>query len=696
MPKPQKSTIRLDDPSLYFNRELSLLEFNERVLHLADDPTVPLLERLRFLTILSSNLDEFFEVRVAGVRERMKLEIAMRTPDMTTPLGLLQKINARVKRLVNRQYQLLNDNVLPMLREQGIRLLKRSEWDTQQKNWIETYFKNQVLPVLTPVGLDPSHPFPNVQNKSLNFIVSLNGQDAFGRETEVAILQVPRCLPRIIKLPETDNDQHNFVMISSVIHDNVHDLFPGMKVNDAYQFRVTRNSDMWVDEEEIDDLLTALKGELHGRNYGSSVRLEVASNCPQDMVDLLLDQHQLIENLDLYQVNGPVNLHRLGALVGLIDRPDLKYSPFTPGVPERLGPKNDLLSVLKHEDILLHHPFRSFNPVVDMLWIAAEDPSILAVKMTLYRVGKDSPIVSALIAAARSNKDVTVIVELRARFDEAANIGLAQKLTEAGAKVVYGIVNYKCHAKLLMLVRREGNTLRRYAHIGTGNYHIGNARLYTDYSFMTSNEDICEDMHYMFLQLTGLGEEPNLKKMLQSPFQLLPSLLELIDKEVAAVKAGKSGWIVAKMNSLSESKIIEALYRASQAGVSIDLIVRGICCLRPGIKGISENIRVHAIVGRFLEHHRCYAFCNLDDPKVFISSADWMYRNLHRRVESCCPITDVSLRDRILFELKEVFLRDNQQTWNMMPDGSYVKKTPSKGEDPFSCHRYFLRELATE
>ncbi len=663
----------LSDPSLYTNRDLSLLEFNRRVLAMARDTTVPLLERLRFLTILSSNLDEFFEVRVAGVQQRLRLEVPLNTPDGLTPQGLLRQISEATHAMIDEQYRVLNADLLPAMASQGIHLHRRSVWSPEQSAWITRYFREQTLPVLSPVGLDPAHPFPTVQNKSLNFIIALEGVDAFGRESGIAVLQVPRCLPRILRLPGAISPApHPFVMISSVIHANIGLLFPGMNVTGCYQFRITRNSDMWVDEEEIDDLLAALKGELHSRNFGRAVRLEVAENCPRELVDLLLEQHDLTAT-HLYRVHGPVNLHRLSAVVDQVDEPRLKFQPFSPGLPENIDNNTDLFTVLDTRDVLLHHPYQSFGPVVDLLRTAADDSQVLAIKMTLYRVGFRSPITEALLDAARAGKEVTVIVELRARFDEAANIQLATRLFEAGANVVYGIVGYKCHAKMLLIVRRESTGLRRYAHVGTGNYHTGNARIYTDYSLLTARAEITADIHEVFLQLTRMGQVIPLSRLLQSPFTLRQTLITRINAEAAEATEGRPARITAKMNAITEHDVIQALYRASQAGVQIDLIVRGVCCLRPGIPGISENIRVVSIVGRLLEHSRVYHFHAGGKDLIYLSSADWMYRNLHRRVEIACPILDEDLRKRIFEEVLESGRLDDTQSWVLQPDGSYLR-----------------------
>ena len=661
----------LSAKQLFVNRELSFLEFNRRVKAQARDARVPLLERLRFLTIVSSNLDEFFEVRVGLLKQRIALALPHQGADSTPAAVLHGQIREMVRSLVNNQYKLLNETVLPALEEHGVRLLRRSRWTAAQKAWIANYFTEQALPVLTPVGLDPAHPFPVVQNKGLNFQITLEGEDAFERDSGIAILQVPRCLPRVIRLPSENIDDQDFTLISSVIHANINALFPGMKVTGCYQFRLTRDSNMWVDEEEIDDLLDALKGELHGRNYGSSTRLEVASGTPDHVIDFLLSHHGLGPE-DLYLVNGPVNLHRLDALVNQAQVDELKHPRFTPGLPHNLGPKQDLLATLRAQDVLLYHPYQSYNPVVDLLWRASTDPKVLAIKMTLYRVGGGSRIVEALLQAARAGKDVTVVVELRARFDEAENISLATRLAEAGANVVYGVVGFKCHAKTMLVVRREGGALRRYVHVGTGNYHIKNARLYIDYSLLSASPELCEDVHGLFMELTGLGKVREMSRLLHSPFTLREQLVKLIDDEARAAQAGKPAWIQAKMNSLSEPTVIKALYRASQAGVRIDLIVRGICCLRPGMLGVSDNIQVRSVVGRFLEHDRVYAFHAGGKDRVYIASADWMDRNLWRRIEIACPIRSPVLKARLLENLS-LFLKDDAWAWGMDQNGEYAR-----------------------
>ncbi len=688
--------IDLKQPELYFNRELGLLEFNRRVLAQARDEATPLLERLRFLCIASTNLDEFFEIRVAGLKQRVELGAVQPSgPDNRTPQEILKAVSGQAHELMDEQYRVLNEVLIPRLAEREIRFIRRTEWTETQEAWVRKYFEESLLPVLSPLGLDPAHPFPRILNKSLNFIVSLEGLDAFGRSAEVAVAPAPRALPRIIQLPaeESGSGPFDFVFLSSVIHAYIDQQFPGMQVTGCYQFRVTRNSDLFVDEEEIDDLLRAVEGELASRRYGAAVRLEVAHDCPEDMIEYLLHKFQLGRD-DLYQVNGPVNLNRLAAVCDLVDRPDVKYPGFTSGLPARLIGSSDLFEVVRKQDVLLHHPFESFLPVVDFLRQAAADPEVLAIKQTLYRTGPDSAIVDALVTAAQAGKEVTVVIELRARFDEAANIGLAERLQEAGAHVVYGIVGYKMHAKLILIVRREGRTLRRYTHLGTGNYHQRTARLYTDYGLFTSDPVIGDDIHRIFLQLTGVGRAPKIRKVLASPFALHGALLERIDRETRHAAEGRAARIIVKVNALVESQVIQALYRASMAGVRVDLIVRGICCLRPGVPGVSDRIRVRSVVGRFLEHTRVYYFLNGGECEVFCASADWMERNFFRRVETCFPIESRALRDRVIKELK-FYLKDNTQAWVLKSDGTYHRRVPRAGAAAFSAQQRLLELLAS-
>jgi polyphosphate kinase len=683
----------LADPSLYVNRELSMLEFHRRVLHMATDEDVPLLERLRFLTISSSILDEFFEIRVGGLKEQVAFGLPKSGPDGLGPAETLKRIHASVLEFVADQYRVLSQSILPGLETEGVVIYGNADLDAEQRAWVREYFRQEVLPVLTPIGLDPSHPFPRILNKSLNFIVSLDGKDAFGRSSHAAVIQAPRILPRLIALPaKLAGADRAFVLLTAVMQECVEEIFPRRQVRGCHQFRVTRNSDLWIDEEEIEDLLIAVKGELPRRHYGKAVRLEVSDTCPEEMVSFLLEQFEL-QAEDLYRVSGPVNLHRLEALYEMVDRPRLKYPPFVPGLPKPLTKGADLFRILRERDILLHHPFQSFAPVVALLRQAAEDPDVLAVKLIVYRTGLASKVGEALRAAAAAGKEVTAVIELRARFDEAANIELASQLQEAGAKVVYGIVGFKSHAKMLLIVRREDGALRRYVHVGTGNYNTKTAREYTDFGVMTSDEDFGKDVHDLFQQLTSLGRNGNLRKLVQTPFDLHKKLLEMIEAETAAAREGREARIIAKMNSLIEREIIQALYRASQAGVPIDLVVRGPCCLRPGVPGVSETIRVRSIVGRFLEHHRVFWFHAGGERVSLLSSADWMPRNFFRRVEVAFPVSGKKNRERVFEEGLAVYLDDNCDAWAMAADGSYKRLHP--GEERRRSAQEMLLELLT-
>ena len=665
------------NPELYINRELSWLEFNRRVLAQAKDEETPLLERLRFLCIASSVLDEFFEIRVAGLKQQEVVGVPQRGPDNQSPSEQLRYIRETAEELVDEQYRVLNDILIPMLDLQGIRFLEPEQWNDKQRQWLKRYFKKELAPIMSPIALDPAHPFPQPLNKSLCFIVSLEGKDAFGRQIGRAIVQAPRAFPRVVRLPEScAQSPHEFVLLSSIIEIHASSLFPGMKATGCYPFRVTRNSDLFVDLEEIDDLLRALEGELPSRRYGDAVRLEVDKDCPGDLESFLLAQFRL-DPEDVYRCNGPVNLMRLAAMPDLVDRPELKYPGFNPHVPARFRSTGDAFEAIREGDILVHHPFESFAPFIEFLRQAAADPQVLSIRQTLYRTGPESAVVEALTRAAASGKEVLVVIELRARFDEEANIELANHLQSVGAQVVYGVVGHKTHSKMSMVVRREGSSLTRYVHLGTGNYHQRTTRLYTDYGLFTCDPDMGEDVQQLFQQLTSMGKAGRLKKMLQSPFTLHKTILDLIDQEAERARKGKSGYIFAKMNSLIEPQVIQALYRASQAGVEIDLVVRGICALRPGIKGVSSNIRVRSIIGRFLEHTRVFQFDNGGDPIIYLSSADWMGRNFFNRVETCFPIEDPALKKRILKECR-LYLADNSQAWELASDGRYRKaETPS-------------------
>ncbi|HED19004.1 MAG TPA: polyphosphate kinase 1 [Gammaproteobacteria bacterium] len=673
-------SINLSQPELYINRELSSLQFNRRVLEQAREPSVPLLERLKFLCISSTNLDEFFEIRVAGLKQKIASGSVQAGPDSFLPAEVMSQISTEAHRLVDEQYHVLNEELIPALENENIHFRKRGQWNEQQEAWVADFFSHELLPVLSPLGLDPAHPFPRILNKSLNFIVSLEGKDAFGRSSGVAIVQAPRALPRLIRLPEDCSDgPYDFVFLSSIIHAHVDDLFSGMKVTGCYQFRVTRNSDLFVDEEEIDDLLHAVEGELLSRRYGDGVRLEVADNCSEDMEDFLLNIFHLNKD-DLYRDNGPVNLNRLLAIYDLVDRPDLKYPPFSPSRPKGLAIDQNIFESIQAGDILLHHPFDSFLPVIDLLKQAASDSRVLAIKQTLYRTGPDSAIVNSLVDAARAGKEVMVVIELRARFDEEANIQLANRLQEAGAHVVYGVVGYKTHAKMLLVTRRESRKLRHYVHLGTGNYHARTARLYTDYGLLSCNPALGRDISRVFQLLTSLGKVKTLSKILQSPFTLHKKIMGKIQREADNARAGKSTRIIVKCNALIEPETIQALYKASQVGVKIDCIIRGVCCLRPGVPGVSDNIQVRSVVGRFLEHTRVFYFLNEGEDELYLSSADWMGRNFFQRVEIAFPVEDKKLRQRILKDGLELYLSDNCESWVLQNDGEYRRRSPAANQ----------------
>ncbi len=661
------------------NRELSLLAFNSRVLDLARDPEAPLLERLRFLCIVGSNLDEFFEIRVAGLKEQIRTRQPVDGVTLHELQARMVEIGDSARALINEQYAELNQQVLPALARAGIRLLGRADRTAGERAWVAQYFESEVRPLLTPIGLDPAHPFPQVVNKSLNFIVELSGHDAFGRETSIAIVKAPRLLPRVIKLPrdvaEADNE---FLLLSSVMHAHLADLFQGRKVVAFSQFRVTRDADLWIDEEEVKNLRQALQGELRERQFGAPLRLEVAANCPEHLAALLLRQFDLAEN-DLYRCDGPVNIMRLTSLIDQVDVDALKWPPFVPALPDRLREHSDILAAIRHHDILLHHPYQSFEPVVEFIKRAAEDPDVVAIKQTVYRTGVNSMLMEALIEAAQRGREVTVVVELMARFDEEANINWAERLERAGAQVVYGVFGLKTHAKLALLIRRERDLhgklrLVSYAHLGTGNYHPRTTGLYSDFGLLTADPEICADVNEVFLHITSLARSARLKRLLLAPFTMHRRIVEMIRREAKNARDGKPARIVAKMNALLEEQVIRALYAASDAGVKVDLIVRGPCSLRPGVPGLSENIRVRSILGRFLEHHRVWSFANGGEPDVWLASADWMGRNLFRRVEVAFPILDPALKARVIDEGLEIYLADNRDAWALHADGHYEKK----------------------
>ncbi len=682
---PLSASAKLD----VLNRELSLLAFNRRVLAQAQDQSLPLLERLKFLCIVSSNLDEFFEVRIASLmaieRER-SLSL-----DPIVPEGF-DLVGPAAQDLVHEQYTVLNEQILPSLAEHGIHLVRHVDRSEEQRAWVKEYFEREVRPILTPIVLDPSHPFPQIVNKSLNFIVELNGKDAYGRGTSIAVIKAPRVLPRIIKLPEKiSGDGNAFCLLSSVIHAHIEDLFPGRDVKSYSQFRVTRDSDLWVDEEEVKNLRQALKGELQTRHFGFAVRLEVAENCPANLSDFLLNQFNIAPDF-LYRVNGPVNMVRLNELVDYASRPEWRFAPFAPKLSVSLA-DGDLFGAIASKDILLHHPFQSFQPVIDFIRTAAHDPQVVAIKQTIYRTGMNSELMEALIMAAHNGKEVTVVVELMARFDEEANINWADRLEQAGAQVVYGVVGLKTHAKMALVIRRESGKLRFYAHMGTGNYHPTTTKFYTDFGLLTANAALAKDVNEVFISLTSLAKPRKLQHLWIAPFELQRELVKAIRNETQIAKQGGVGQITAKMNSLVDESIIEALYEASQAGVKIELVIRGACSLRPGVPGLSENIRVRSIVGRFLEHSRIFNFLNEGANDVYLSSADWMNRNLFRRIEIAFPVLDPQLKKRVLQEGLLPYLKDNKNSWELDSDGVYHRRKPRTGQVEFSVQQHLMQTL---
>ncbi len=681
--------IDLGAPDLYLSSELSTLEFNFRVLAMARDEAVPILERLRYLSIVANNLDEFFEVRVAMLKHHHTYGTSAPGPDGITSGELLSRIRTRALELVTEQFTTWQDHLIPQLDAHNVHVLTHKQWTPKQRRWLQGYFEHEVLPVLSPLGLDPSHPFPRILNKTLNIAVVLKGRDAFGHEGHMALVRAPRSLPRIIRVPDEVSDEgDHFVFLAELLQAFTDLMFPGFKVVGSYQFRVTRNSELIVEEAEVENLAHALSEELIGRGYARPVRLEVADDCPKAITAMLTRNFEL-EDTDVYRCDGPVNIIRAQLIYDLLDRPELKFPRFNPQLPAALDGAKNKFDLISQRDVLLHHPYQNFAAVVDLLRQASVDPQVLAIKQTLYRAGEDTPLVGLLVDAARNGKDVTVVIELRARFDEAANIQLAVRLQEAGVQVVYGVVGYKTHAKMMLIVRREGDGLRRYAHLSTGNYHQINSRTYTDIGLMTANPDIGEDLHKIFQQLSGLGPMIKLNCLLHSPFTLYTGLVAKIERETAHATAGRPARIVAKLNAMNESHVIEALYRASQAGVEIDLIVRGACTLRPGLPGISERIRVRSIIGRFLEHSRVYWFANDGEPELYCASADWMARNLMRRIEIAFPILDPELSARVFDETLAGSLADNTQAWLLDSEGRYTRAEPGN-DPPFSAQQRLL------
>lgn len=690
----------------FFNRELSQLAFNERVLTLAERADVPLAERLRFISIVSSNLDEFFEIRLSDLIDEMRDESGVISGwgPQSPQWGLYLRISARAHQLVERQYALFNRTLTPLLEKRGIVIVGHAARTPAQRAWVREYFETEVRPLLAPLGLDPSHPFPQVMNKALNFIVALEGKDAYGRAAATAIVKVPRVLPRVIPLPaRLGRGKQAFVMLTSVIRAHLDDAFPGRTITGFSQFRVTRDSDLWVDEREVKNLRQALRVELTQRHFGNPLRLEVQRSCPPQLELMLREQFQLPDEA-VFRVDGPVNLVRLDQLVDLVTQPQLRWPPFVPAWPAKVlqsADGADLFEAMKRGDILMHHPFESFEPVIELLRQAALDPKVVAIRMTLYRTGATSILVDLLVDAARRGKEVTVIVELKARFDEEANINLAERLEAVGVQVVYGVVGLKTHAKMLLVLRREEAAAGRgqpkprlvqYAHLGTGNYHPTTTKLYTDFGMLTADPALCADIERVFVHLTSQNKLEKLTHLWIAPFTLHKQVLAAIAREAEIARGGKPGRVVAKMNALIDEATINALYAASQAGVKIDLIVRGACCLRPGVKGLSENISVRSIVGRFLEHHRIYYFRNGGADDVYLSSADWMGRNLFRRIEIAWPVFSKKLKQRVIDEGLQPYLIDTADAWTLGADGAYQKARP-RGVG-YSAQAALLQRLA--
>lgn len=686
----RKMSAELLTPNIFLDRELSLLAFNRRVLAQAEDPSIPLLERLRFLCIVSNNLDEFFEVRIASLMAKS----AETNPDIdqTALSASLQQVSIECHKLVKRQYEVLNSEVLPKLATRGYSLLRNAHRSEEQRAWVTAFFEANIRPLLTPIVLDPAHPFPQVANKSLNFIVSLSGKDAFGRGSAIAIVKAPRVLPRVIRLPdELSSHGASFCLLSSIIQTHLPDLFPQREVTAYSQFRVTRDSDLWIDEEEVKNLRQALQGELQNRQFGSAVRLEVAQDCPNELAQILLNQFALDES-DLYRVDGPVNMVRLMELLDLVKGRSLFFPPFSPGSQPVLESGN-IFATLQKRDILLHHPFEPFQTVIDFVRAAANDPNVVVIKQSIYRVGTNSELVESLIHAAHQGKEVTVIVELKARFDEERNIDWAQQLEQAGVQVIYGVMGLKIHAKLALVIRREKGRLRYYAHLGTGNYHPATSRIYTDFGLLTSDQKMAQEVNEIFIHLTSLTRPKSLQELWLAPFSLHSELIKAIRNEAKIAQSGRKAQIIAKMNSLVEESMIRELYAASSAGVKIDLIVRGACALKPGVKGLSENIRVRSIIGRFLEHSRIYYFRNDLAHDVYLSSADWMGRNLFRRIEVAFPIRDKTLKKRILSEGLRPYMKDNANAWELHSDGHYQRRKSRSKQLAFSAQQHLMLTL---
>src|ERR1700720_794377 len=685
----QETSSVLSESSLYNNRELSLLEFNQRVLEEAQDPNTPLLERLKFLCIVASNLDEFFEVRVAGLKQQRQSNISAPGPDGMSPGEQLAAISSRVRRMVDEQYRIWSKELVPALEQNNVFFLSYDELTKEEKQYYTKYFEKSVYPVLTPLAVDPFHPFPHLLNKSLNVAVELEGTDL---SANLAVVQVPRILPRLLPYRAGEKGMYRYIFIGNLIQAHVGSLFHGVKVKGAYQFRVTRNSELYLDEEETDNLLKTIELELRKRSRGDAVRLEVQQDCPPHIADQLLQTFDLTGD-DLYRVDGPINFLRLMPVISEVDRPDLKFRPFVPAIVTASHDEEDIFSQIRRKAILVHHPYESFQTVLDFIEQAAEDPNVLAIKQTLYRTSGDSQIVASLAEAAESGKQVTVVIELKARFDEAANIKWARTLQEAGVHVVYGIVGLKTHAKLALVVRKEEDGIRRYLHLGTGNYHPSTAKLYTDLGLLTCDPVLTNDSAELFNWMTGVSVFPELKKIKAAPKALHNFVLEMIDREAENAKKGKPSGIFCKVNSLVDPEVIQALYQASQAGVKIKLLIRGVCCLRSKAPGTSDNITVRSVIGRFLEHSRIYRFENAGRPETYLASADWMARNFFRRVETCFPIEDPELRSHI-DQIINNYWASNVKAREQTSDLTYAKKKPDG--QPVDAQSLFLAYVRSE
>jgi polyphosphate kinase len=674
--------------SHFLSRELSWLEFNQRVLNEALNPANPLLERVKFFTITSSNLDEFFEVRVAGLKQQIESDVVERSIDGRTATETFRAINKRVREMVDQQYRCWRNELVPALARNGFHFLTWDKLHVADRDYLEEYYHRRVRPVVTPLGIDPAHPFPQLLNKSLNIAVQLEIERNGEPQRRLAVVQVPRVLPRLVALPRED-DRQDYIFMGGLIGHYLADLFPGTTILGFWHFRVTRNSELYIDEEDVGNLLSAVEQELHNRRKGSAVRLEVDHDCPAEIYHYLLETLDLTTD-DLYIIDGPLNPIRLMAVYEGDHSPELRDKPFVAPVAAALRDGGDIFSIVRKRDVLIHHPYESFGSVVDFLEQAARDPHVLAIKQTLYRTGGDPRIVGALMNAVKNGKQVTAVTELKARFDEANNILWARRLEEAGVHVVYGIVNHKVHSKIALVVRRDDDGLRSYLHVGTGNYNPSTARLYTDLSLLTSNTDFAEDATNFFNLLTGICQFQAARKFLISPFTMHETMMELIKRETDHALAGKPARIIAKMNALVDREIIVALYRAAQAGVKIELIIRGICCLRPGVPRVSENITVRSIVGRFLEHSRIFYFENGGDPKVFVGSADWMPRNFFRRVEIVFPIEDPALRERVVTQILGTQLADTAKAALLQSDGTYQRPAAVKESDRRSSQAEFM------